>query len=324
MKIDVVIGNPPYQKLTSNDNSYAMPIFDKFILSGLKITSRCLSLITPTKWMTGTLPNWVELRKQLTVGNHIVSMIDYMGFTTIFPGTLIAGGVSYFLYDKEYTGKVKFTTISKQRRTDLREFPTTGVIPRHYIGETVISKIKKLNEETIDKVVFKDRWKLPTNYTSHIVNPVNPDDIKIITPSGNYYIPKEKYYSDELIDTYKIKFTRVADIHEHDSEDSSEISYKVLILPEVINPGEICNASYMTICGIKEKHLAKNIESYLRTRLVRFIIYQTLFGMNLTCDRFNNVPIQDFTKQWTDKELYEKYDITPDEQRYIEQLICPL
>ena len=36
------------------------------------------------------------------------------------------------------------------------------------------------------------------------------------------------------------------------------------------------------------------------------------------------VPIQDFSKPWTDEELYEKYGLTDDEIKFIESTIKPM
>ena len=36
------------------------------------------------------------------------------------------------------------------------------------------------------------------------------------------------------------------------------------------------------------------------------------------------VPLQDFSKPWTDQELYEKYGLTQDEIDYIESMIRPM
>lgn len=36
------------------------------------------------------------------------------------------------------------------------------------------------------------------------------------------------------------------------------------------------------------------------------------------------VPIQDFSKSWTDAELYEKYALTDDEISFIESMIKPM
>ena len=36
------------------------------------------------------------------------------------------------------------------------------------------------------------------------------------------------------------------------------------------------------------------------------------------------VPMQDFTKSWTDEELYKKYRLTEDEIAFIESMIKPM
>jgi hypothetical protein len=41
-------------------------------------------------------------------------------------------------------------------------------------------------------------------------------------------------------------------------------------------------------------------------------------------DVFMFVPMQDFSKPWTDEELYEKYDLTEDEIKFIESMIKPM
>jgi len=39
---------------------------------------------------------------------------------------------------------------------------------------------------------------------------------------------------------------------------------------------------------------------------------------------YDFVPIQDFTKSWTDKKLYKKYGLTEDEIAFIESMIRPM
>lgn len=45
---------------------------------------------------------------------------------------------------------------------------------------------------------------------------------------------------------------------------------------------------------------------------------------NTTRELFQFVPLQDFTKPWTDEELYKKYDLTEDEIAFIESMIKPM
>jgi len=117
-------------------------------------------------------------------------------------------------------------------------------------------------------------------------------------------------------------FTRV--ISEHAVEPSKQNTYRLLSSLKVIEPNEICNASYMVVGGINQKEYAENIKAYLETKFVRFLVLQTLFGIGLTSDRFQFVPMQDFTKVWTDEMLYEKYNLTAEEIDFIEKIIAPI
>jgi hypothetical protein len=45
---------------------------------------------------------------------------------------------------------------------------------------------------------------------------------------------------------------------------------------------------------------------------------------NSTRDSYQLVPLQDWSKPWTDEELYKKYDLSKDEIAYIESMIKPM
>lgn len=47
-------------------------------------------------------------------------------------------------------------------------------------------------------------------------------------------------------------------------------------------------------------------------------------GFGLSKIVFQFVPMQDFSKSWTDEELYEKYGLTDDEITFIESMIKPM
>ena len=46
--------------------------------------------------------------------------------------------------------------------------------------------------------------------------------------------------------------------------------------------------------------------------------------MNITKSNFRFVPYLDYTHQWTDEELYKKYNCTEEEISLIESMIRPL
>lgn len=66
------------------------------------------------------------------------------------------------------------------------------------------------------------------------------------------------------------------------------------------------------------------MRSYLATKFARFMLLMAVSSINLSKDKFRFVPLQDFSRPWTDSDLYAKYNLTDDEIAYIEQLIKPM
>ena len=64
--------------------------------------------------------------------------------------------------------------------------------------------------------------------------------------------------------------------------------------------------------------------TYLETKFMRFLLLQALTSINITKEKFCFVPLQDFSKPWTDAELYKKYKLTQDEINFIESMIRPM
>lgn len=69
---------------------------------------------------------------------------------------------------------------------------------------------------------------------------------------------------------------------------------------------------------------ADNLRSYLATKFARFMLLTAVSSINLSKDKFKFVPLQDFSRPWTDADLYAKYNLTEDEIAYIKQLIKPM
>ena len=67
-----------------------------------------------------------------------------------------------------------------------------------------------------------------------------------------------------------------------------------------------------------------NLISYLQTKFVRFLIMQMLASMNMSKVSYSFVPLEDFSKAWTDAELYQKYQLTDEEIALVESTIKPM
>ena len=92
----------------------------------------------------------------------------------------------------------------------------------------------------------------------------------------------------------------------------------------VLKPREVCTHSYLIAGLFSTENEAENLLRYLKTKFVRFLILQSLSSIHLTKSTFSFVPMQDFSKPWTDAELYEKYALTKEEIAFIESMIKPM
>lgn len=64
--------------------------------------------------------------------------------------------------------------------------------------------------------------------------------------------------------------------------------------------------------------------SYIQTRFFRFLVLLIKNTQDAPKKVYELVPIQDFSKPWTDKELYEKYGLSEAEIEFIESMIRPM
>jgi site-specific DNA-methyltransferase (adenine-specific) len=110
----------------------------------------------------------------------------------------------------------------------------------------------------------------------------------------------------------------------HAGESDSEGQVKVFSTLEVIGPNEICTDTYIVIGRFTDKSKAYNLLSYLKTKFVRLLVLQTITSINITRNNYQFVPLQDFSKPWTDEELYKKYGLTDEEIQFIESMIRPM
>ena len=64
--------------------------------------------------------------------------------------------------------------------------------------------------------------------------------------------------------------------------------------------------------------------SYIQTRFFRFLVLLIKNTQDAPKKVYELVPMQNFSKPWTDKELYEKYGLSEAEIEFIESMIRPM
>ena len=102
MTIDAIIGNPPYQVMDGGAGVSAVPVYHRFIDIGKKMKPHYLSMIMPAKWYNGGR-GLEQFRNNMLNDKKLRFLYDYIDPHDCFPTVDVAGGVCYFLRDKQYT-----------------------------------------------------------------------------------------------------------------------------------------------------------------------------------------------------------------------------
>jgi hypothetical protein len=323
MKFSAIVGNPPYQLETDGAGRQAKPIYNLFIEQAKKIEPNYLSMITPSRWFAGGM-GLDKFRENMISDDRIEKIVDYTNAKDCFPQISISGGVSYFLWNKEYHDDCEFVNV-KNGEVDAVKRPLDefDVLVRYNKAVSIIRKTKALKEGLLADVVSSLMpFGLSTNYRGQETK----DDVKNLTlyasDSVTYVSREELAKGEEYIDTYKVLVSKTS--AEHAGEPSKEGKFRVIPTSmRVIGPGEVCTHSYFLIGNEQDKEHADNIYAYLTTKYVRFLMLLAISGFGLSKLVFEFVPIQDFSVTWTDEMLYKKYNLSDEEIEFIDSMIKP-
>jgi hypothetical protein len=100
--------------------------------------------------------------------------------------------------------------------------------------------------------------------------------------------------------------------------------HQIINKPILASPNTCCTETYIVIGPFDSKVIALNVVSYIETRFFRFLVFLRKISQDATSKVYSFVPMQDFSKSWTDEELYAKYGLTEDEISFIESMIKPM
>lgn len=196
------------------------------------------------------------------------------------------------------------------------------VFIRYNEAIVILDKVtNKTNKFFIDIVSSRKPFGLSTDY--YKTNMYKKDKLKIKNSVMCYAKNKEIGYVElsdipsnhDCIDKWKVYIPRANNIGTELNDDN--------LNSFVGEPGTICTESFLMIgCELNlTKEMAENLSSYLKTKFVRFMHSLAKTSQDATSKTWRFVPIQDFTKPWTDEELYKKYNLSDEEIKYIEDMI---
>ena len=332
MKFDVVIGNPPYQEEAQGISTKDMPIYHKFISESYKI-SRKVSLITPARFLSnagGTPKTW---NQQMLNNQHVKVSFFEQKSGNVFPGTDIKGGVAVTYYDTEQEFEsievfVPFIEMNSIRKKVIKknfesidQFVTNRGSYRY--SDLIYTDFPNLMKRVSDRRVASNAFeKLPELFFD-----VKPKD-------GNEYIKIYGRFNNERVykwfrkdyvtcpsnfEKYKIILPKA---------NGSGAIGEVLSTPVIGYPVIGYTETFISVGEFNSLEEAEACLKYIKSKFLRTMLGVLKITQDNTKAVWHYIPLQDFTVNsdidWTqsvadiDRQLYQKYDLSPEEIAFIE------
>ena len=316
MKFDVIIGNPPYQlNVGVQQESYAIALYHKFVQQAKKLNPRYLTMIIPSRWFAGGR-GLDEFRDEMLHDDRLRVIHDFINASDCFSGVEIKGGVCYFLWDRDNPGLCNiFThkdgTISQSERPLLEENNDTFI--RYNQAISIIKKVAKFNEESFSSIVSPQT---PFGLYSSFKDFHSHGTIKVYANKQTGYLGQDYIISKNAhwIDKWKVYVPKAI--------GSGELGNDI-IKPIIGEPNSLCTQTYIMYGPFENENICKNVISYVNTKFFHFLMGLKKVTQDAMAKVYTLIPMQDFSKTWTDKELYQKYNLSNEEIAFIESMVRP-
>lgn len=317
MRFDVIIGNPPYHLSDSGNNVGSSPIYQLFVEQAIKLGPRYLAMIIPSRWFSGG-KGLDGFRSAMLNDDRISHLIDYPITADVFPGLKVIGGVCYFLWDSKHKGHCQVTTrMSGESETVVRPLNQYDTFVRFNKAISILEKVSRRDYGSLsDKVSSQKPFGLRT-----YERPTGKGDIvlyanKVKGKIEIADIPKNK----DLLNKWKVLLSMAYGEGGETREYPRLITGKPIIAP----PNSACTETYLVIGAFDTQTEAESLDSFLRTKLARFLVGLRKNTQHINKDRFKFVPELPLDQTWTNEKLYEHFNISKEEVEFIDTIIRPM
>lgn len=334
VNFDIVVGNPPYQLKDGSGGTNDAPIYQHFVESAHAVNPTISTLIMPSKWFTSGREHLLgEFRQKMLNNRSIQNMVVYSDFRDIFPDVNIKGGLCYYQYNSNYSGDCSYKLIQGGKSSVCsRRLNEYDVLIQNPTLAAIVKKIANFENEGIGSVasiISNDTpFGIPTNPATSKKNPYDVfNDASDDHDTQLFYLDKAKRKiayinrNDVKKNAQDIDFHKVFIPAAYGAGE--DFPHQIVGRPEYAEPNSVCSQTYLYATFQSEEE-AKNFISYLKTKTFRALVWACRIEQHLPNKTYRFVPLQDFSKPWTDAELYAMYELTEEEIAFIESMIKPM
>ena len=313
MKFDVIVGNPPYQENNDigNRKQLSHNLYSKISLISFRISKLegIVSLIVPTSWMSSSSSKESKSKNEKKMFKNLFKekYIEYLNINNINAFKGIGSLFSYFII----------------RNINMNN------------SKTVVNCRYK-NNEYISKIDFKKNFYwfpiLLTKETISIINKTcwNKELIKMDIKNSNFYHPvvvnghKSRSLSKDKDNKniYPLYHTN-AKIKWGNEPTENQYMKKVLFsksgyIKPIYDSGIFGTTDAAFWISVESEKIALNIINIINLKLYKFILEISKWsGFNMP-EVLYSLPSVDFSRSWSDQDLYEYFNLTQKEINFIE------
>ena len=195
------------------------------------------------------------------------------------------------------------------------------VFIRQNLALEIVEKVRECNSSFLDKRVSSRKpFGLPSNYEPAS----NGIPCHFIQRIGLQYAKRE-----DVIDTKgylnKWKFLIPAAPIAGQTDFSKPVRFFYDGNTRISKPGECCTESWLVAGAFDTEEEVIAYKSYFFTKVVRFLLLQTVVSQHISTKSFCFVPeLQKYTGEYTDKLLCALWGISEDEFAYIDSRISDI
>ena len=154
-----------------------------------------------------------------------------------------------------------------------------------------------------------------------LANPVELASSKASAATREWIEREDVVANHHWIDAWKATIGAAAPAGGRPDKDGR---YYGLSSIRVLPPDTVCTESYLVAGAFATREQAESLDSYLRTKFVRFLISLRAVTQHVTRGSFAFVPLQQWDRQWTDDALFDKYALSADERAFIDSMVRPM